>query len=253
MKKHLTINISRDGASFIALNDSRIDHEQFIVFHGFSSDAVKNTLREAFDAHSFLSEDFDEVTLAWNTNKSTLVPNGIFAESDANSIFQLCFGSDFNSAEIDYNRFWEAGVVNVFEIPTWIKSFFVIKYPRIVIQHMGTHALRGALDSNAFNLKASLIVSESYFFLSIIKHNQLQFYSFFDTQSAEDVIYHLVFTLQQKEMVGEKGSIELAPEGGIDEKHLEEIKAGLEKIKDLSTFNVNLVTDFIPKAQQLCV
>lgn len=253
MKKHLAINISRHGASFVSLSDSRIDQEQYIVFHGFNSESVRASLNQAFTDHSFLLNDFDEVTLAWNTNKSTLVPNSIFAESDAFSIFNLCFGDSFEKGEIDYNRIWEAGVVNVFEIPVWIKSFFVIKFPRIILQHLGTHALRAALDSNAFYLKATLIINDGYFHLSMIKHNQLQFYSFFDTQSAEDVIYHLVFALQQKELIEEKGSIELVPGTGQSDEYLNEIKSGLERIKDLSGFNVNLASDFIPKAQQLCV
>ena len=253
MKKHLAINISRQGASFVYLRDSQIDQEQFVVFHGFNSETVKDTLNQAISDSSFLSEDFDEVTLAWNTDKSTLVPNSIFAESDAQSIFQLCFGDKINKSEIDYNRIWEAGVVNVFEIPTWIKSFFVIKFPRIILQHLGTHALRSSLDNNAFYLKATLIINEGYFHLSMIKHNQVQFYSFFDSQSVEDVIYHLVFALQQKEFTEEKGSIELVAGNGQTEDRLNEIKSGLEKIKDLSAFNINLVTDFIPKAQQLCV
>jgi len=253
MKKHLAIDLSRHGASFVSLNDSGIEQEQSIVFHGFNSNSVNESLNQVFSEHTFLSADFDEVTLSWNTNKSTLVPNAIFAESNAVSIFQLCFGDGIDTNEIDYNRIWEAGVVNVYEIPLWIKSFFVIKFPRIIVQHLGTHAMRSALDSNAFYLKATLIVNEGYFYLSMIKHNEVQFYSFFDSQSAEDVIYHLVFALQQKEMMNEKGTIELIPSSGQSEAQLTEIKSGLEKINDLSGFKVNLVTDFIPKAQQLCV
>jgi len=253
MKKHLAINISRHGASFVYLRDSHIEQQQSVVFHGFNSESVKDVLSKTITENAFLSEDFDEVTLAWNSNKSTLVPNSIFAESDAQSIFQLCFGDQISKTDIDYNRIWEAGVVNVFEIPTWIKSYFVIKFPRIILQHIGTHALRSALDNNAFYLKATLIINTDYFYLSMIKHNQVQFYSFFDSQSAEDVIYHLVFALQQKEFTEEKGTIELVAGNGQTKEHLDEIKKGLERINDLSQFNVNLVTDFISKAQQLCV
>ncbi|MFK7786417.1 MAG: DUF3822 family protein [Crocinitomicaceae bacterium] len=253
MKKHLAITISRQGASFVYVRDSQIDQEHSVVFHGFNAETVKEILNTAISSTSFLSEDFDEVTLAWDTDKSTLVPNAIFAESNAQSIFQLCFGDTINKTDIDYNRIWEAGVVNVFEVPTWIKSFFVIKYPRIILQHLGTHALRSSLDSNAFYLKSTLIINKGYFYLSMVKHNEVQFYSFFDSQSVEDVIYHLVFALQQKELTEEKGSIELVVGNGQSEEHLNEIKSGLEKVKDLSSFSVNLATDFIPKAQQLCV
>jgi hypothetical protein len=253
MKKHLAITISRQGASFVYVRDSQINQAHSVAFHGFNAESVKGILSSTISETAFLSENFDEVTLAWDTDKSTLVPNSIFAESEASAIFQLCFGDTINKTDIDYNRIWEAGVVNVFEIPTWVKSFFVIKFPRIILQHLGTHALRSSLDKNAFYLKSTLIINKGYFYLSMVKHNEVQFYSFFDSQSAEDVIYHLVFALQQKELTEEKGSIELVAGDGQSEEHLNEIKAGLEKIKDLSSFSVNLATDFIPKAQQLCV
>ena len=165
MKKHLAITISRQGASFVYLRDSHLEQQQSVIFHGFNAELVKDILSKTIAESPFLSEDFDEVTLAWNSNKSTLVPNAIFAESDAQSIFQLCFGDQINKSDIDYNRIWEAGVVNVFEIPTWIKSYFVIKFPRIILQHIGTHALRSSLDNNAFYLKATLIINEGYFYL----------------------------------------------------------------------------------------
>lgn len=253
MGKHLAIEVSRHGASFVALDSGSIQVQHNVVFHAAQPNTVKEILDQTFAAHAFLNENFDDYSLAWNTNQSTLVPNSIFEESNAIDIFQLCFGSDVDKNEIDYNRISEAGVVNVFEIPVWIKSYFVIKFPMIVLQHIGTHALRSSLDSNAFRLKATLIINQSFFELSMVMHNQLHFYSFFDAQSAEDVIYHLMFALQQKEMTDEKGSIELVPGMGRSEDFLKEVYVGLEKIQALSGFKVNLVADFIPKAQQLCV
>lgn len=253
MKSHLAIQLSRNGASFVSLRDSEVVQQCSIEFHGFQSQSVKDNLNEAFLNHSFLASEFDEVTLAWNTSQSTLVPNSIFAESDPVSLFQLCFGTQTATDEIDYNRISEASVVNVFEIPTWVKSYFVIKFPRIILQQIGTHTLRSTLDSNAFKLKATLIINSDFFQLSIVKHNLLEFYSFFDAKSAEDVMYHLMFTLQQKELINENGLIELVPGIGRDEAFLNDIQSGLEKIRELSKFKVNLVSDFIPKAQQLCV
>jgi hypothetical protein len=253
MGKHLAIEVSRHGASFVALNNAAIEHEQFVMFHLAHANAVKELLDQAFVDHSFLNDAYDDFSLAWNTHQSTLVPNSIFEESNAIDIFQLCFGKEIDKNEIDYNRISEAGVVNIFEIPVWIKYYFVIKFPMIVLQHIGTHVLRSTLDSNAFRLKATLIINQGNFQLSMVMHNQLHFYSFFDAQSAEDVIYHLMFTLQQKEMTAEKGTIELVSGMGQSANFLREVQIGIEKIQALSGFKVNLVADFIPKAQQLCV
>ena len=56
-----------------------------------------------------------------------------------------------------------------------------------------------------------------------------------------------------QEMTAEKGTIELVSGMGQSADFLREVQIGIEKIQSLSGFKVNLVADFIPKAQQLCV
>lgn len=253
MSRHLTINVSNYGTSFVAISPSGSFQEKTIKFDSLKTDEIKESLNSVFKNEPMLRSDFDEITVAWSTQKSTLVPNNIFAESSPESIYSICFGDNAPDSDIDYNRIAELSVINIFEIPLWLKSYFVIKFPRVIIQHTGTHSLRKAMGSNSFRLKATAVVHDSFFQLTLAKHNNLEFYSFFDVQSAEDVIYHLMFTLQQKEMVSEKGTIEIVPGIGSSTLNLDEIASGLSKIKDLSGFNIVIEKNFIAKAQQLCV
>ena len=253
MSRHLAINVSSYGASFVRISAAGSIQKHTLVFESVQADEIKKALNHAFETEALLKLDFSEMTVAWSTQKSTLVPNNVFAESSSKAIYNLCFGDSVSEGDIDYNRIAELSVVNVFEIPIWLKSYFVIKFPRVIIQHTGTHALRKAIGSNSFKLKATAVVHDSFFQLTLVKHNNLEFYSFFDAQSAEDVIYHLMFTLQQKEMVNDKGTIELSPGTGGSNLDLKEISSGLEKIKGLSGFKITIEEDFVAKAQQLCV
>lgn len=252
MSNHLTIEFCKDAAQFVFLKGDFVHRSHVVRFSSVHEREIKEQLDTAFREVSFLRDEFDEVTLSLSEKRSTLVPNNVFAESDPYSIFRLCFGKNTSKEEIDYNRISEIGIVNVFEMPVWVKSYFVIKFPRIVMQHEGTHILRKALHSNAFKLKATAVIYENYFQLSIVKHNQLEFYSFFDVQSAEDVIYHLFFVLQQKELV-EKGSIELVKGISGTDSLISEVESGLKKIKDLSQTTVHISPDMVSKAQLLCV
>lgn len=253
MSTHLAIDISARGAVFYSLRNNNVIDQLELHFESSKQEVVKEELNRAFSDEYLLKVDYDEISLAWSTNQSTLVPNNVFADSNPESIFRLCYGKAVPSEEIDYNRISELSVVNVFQIPVWLKTFFVIKFPRVVVQHAGTHQLRKSMDANAFRAKATVTVYDTYCQVSIVKHNQLEFYSFFDVQSAEDVIYHLMFTLQQKELTDEKGSIELAVGAGLKSGILEDVQKGLEKVKDLKQYSISSVSDFTPKAQLLCV
>ncbi len=251
--KHLAIQISAKAARFVVFKNEIVLHESSVNFVTTEEEDQKQFVEDHFKASSSLQEDFDEVTLAWADKRSTLVPNNIFAESSPKSIFELCYGKYERNDDIDYNRISELGIVNVFEIPVWIKRFFVLKFPRIIIQHEGTHALRGVMNVDTFRAKVTAIVHDGYFQLIIVKHNNLEFYSTFDYQNVEDVIYHLVFTLQQKELTGEKGFIDFSLSTEVDNELLEAFKNSIGRIKELKDCEFRSPNNFIAKSQLLCV
>lgn len=252
-QQHLGINISETHVEFSILDGKTILHHFAEAYTGRTDSDKKESVRSIISANAALNKDFSNVTLAWCHPQSTLVPSSIFSESSPKELFQLCFGADASEGTIDHNRIFELSVVNVYSIPDWVKSLFVIKFPRIIIQHAGTHQIREVLGSNAFYIKASILIQENNFLLTIVKHNNLEFYSTFTYQSAEDVIYHLNFVLQQKEMLGEKGTIELSSAAGGNQSTCEEVSKGLSKIQHLNKMKIELHDSFLTKSQLLCV
>jgi len=251
--RHLAIEISSNTVRIVSFRNNIALHRLNESISTKTDSGSKESLRVIFENNSFLKDEFDEVTVAWCGDKSSLVPNAVFNESSAIDIFQLCFGKDVDENEVDYNRISELSVINVYQIPRWVKAFFVIKYPRVVIQHAGTHIVRKALNENAFYLKATIVCLESHFRLTLVKHNNLEFYSSFSYQSAEDIIYHLNFALQQKEFTNEKGTIEVVSSIGSDSKLIDSIEEGLKKIADLKLMKVFKDEDHLAKSQMLCV
>ena len=251
MSNHLAIQVAIDGIHAVVIKDGIATTTSRLFFETTNDAKIKEQLSSEFESNSSYASDFDEITLSWSSDKTTLVPNSVFSESSAQAIFELCYGK--NQVDVDYNRISELSVVNVYEIPEWIKRFFVIKFPRINIQHEGSMILRQVLNENAFKLKCSLLIYKSHFQLIISKHNELIFYSNFDYQAAEDIVYHLMFVLQQKELLSKQGSIELINAIGSEKGILDEVQVNFSKIGDLKSFTVNLPTNFIQKAHQLCV
>lgn len=252
-QQHLGINISESYVEFSILTGGSEINSIKTAYKGKSDEDRKSAVRKILEDNSILNNDFENVTLAWCHPHSTLVPSSVFAESSPQDIFRLCFGDDISGGSVDFNRIHELSVVNVYAIPDWVKSLFVIKYPRIVIQHAGTHQIRETLGSNAFYPKASLVIHEEFFRLTIVKHNNLEFYSSFTYQSAEDIIYHLNFVLQQKEMLNEKGMVELAAGTMENAEIIEQILGGLGKIQHLKKMKLENRVGFLSKSQLLCV
>lgn len=251
--KHLAVEISNDHFRFTLLADKQIQEVFTGTITGRIASEKKDDLSEQFNGSFLKGKEFDEVTLAFFTERSTLVPNALFNESNPKEIFGFCFGEHRTEHNCDYNRLSEHGLVNIYEIPAWVKSFFILKYPRITMQHIGSHSIRQALDSNAFRLKASIGVYENKFQLLLTKHNKLEFYSYFDQQSAQDIVYHLAFVLQQKEMFSEEGTIELTSGMGVPESLIQDVERELGFVGNLKKMKVVHQSDHFAKSQLLCV
>lgn len=250
--KHLSIELSDIAVRFSSNNHGVVTKSEF-VFKDKKDYRYKEQLEEFLIESGLKNQDFDEHTVSWSAFRSTLIPANIFGESKPESLFKLCYGSEIPANHIDYNRIPEQSLVNLYEIPLWVKSFFVVKYPRSIIQHEGSHLIRGIFAASSFKLKSTVIIYHNYFLLSIVKENKLQFYSMFDYQETDDIVYHLMFTLQQKEFLQENGTIQLCAGVGSTVSKIDELAEKLRSLPDLKNTSILVDNDFITNSQKLCV
>ena len=250
--KHLSVELSEVAVRFTTSMNDVVNHYAFL-FKDKKDHSYKEQLEDFITECGLKNQDFDEQTISWSTIRSTLVPANIFGESNPEKIYRLCFGDETPKDHIDYNRIPEQGIVNLFEIPLWVKSFFVIKYPRSIIQHEGSHVIRGLFSEPSFKLKTTLVIYNDFFLMCIAKENKLQFYTVFDYHFIDDIVYHLMFTLQQKEYVKENGAIQICPGVGSSAEQLSELQQKLQSLHDLKNAAITVNTDFITNSQKLCV
>lgn len=192
--------------------DLQSDRLQYAVVHQDSKKIVyKNDIQiESFERDAIKALMTDEVfgfeygsyvaTAAGKRN--TLVPVDIFNYSKAEDIFKLNYPAPFDN--LDYNRIPELGMVNIYELPVWIKSLFVIKFPRIKITHPATVLLKGVFDEDAWRQRIHLYIEKDSFYLLITAKNKLEYFNRFDMTNFADLIYHILFVLEQKEISQDK-------------------------------------------------
>lgn len=250
--RQLAIALSEVGVRFSEVSMGVVStHEH--LFKDRQEFKFREILDEFYSQTGLKEKDFDEYSLSWSAQRSTLVPSNLFSESNPADLFHLCFGKDISPGTIDYNRIPEHGIVNIYEIPDWVKSYVVTRFPRIVLQHENSHLIRGIFADSTFKLSILLIPYHNYFTLIMAKENKLIYSSYFDYQTTEDIIYHLSFVLQQKELMKQQGKLRIVDGLGSNSEFTDGLIQQLNKFNELMDLTVLNDSNFVTNAQRLCV
>lgn len=196
-KKQLTFRISANSFAAALFQGDEMEVLFQENFQSKTEQACKDQLKKAIETAGIMEMEMDEFSLSWFTPNSTLIPSNVFSVSQPKTLYDTCFVSPDGNNEIDFNRISELSLVNVYDIPFWVKSFFVIRFPRIVIQHETSHLLRGIFSKSTFKPAVHVSLQEDSFQLVVVKHNQLLFYNTFSYTNEADIIYYISFTIQQ--------------------------------------------------------
>lgn len=249
----LTIHISRTSVHVaeVLLSNQEIIRSESLALHESTPAEYKSKLGEFFAEHKF-DKEYDEVSAAWSTPHNALVPLRVYNDTDPKSLYTLLFGEDLDQKTIDFNRLMELSMVAVFEIPDWVKSFFVTRYPRIAIKHEHALTIRAIFQSSAFDKGIHIVLCDEYMNIFLVQHNELKFSNSFEYQTAEDVLYYAMYVLKQQKWTDEKIKLfgYFTGEGGA--KILRDFEAKLKLVRDKEKTNIQPFTNIL-KLQPLCV
>ncbi len=196
-----------------------------------------------------LPADFASYSLSSGSNRNTLIPVPLFSHDKSTEIFKLNYPAPLDN--LDYSRLAELGIVNIYEFPLWIKSLFVSAFPRIKLLHRSTVLLKAAFDQQAFSHKLQLHIDQSQFYLLITRRSDLLYFNRFDYKSLSDIVYYVLYVLEQKEIEQDKIELHLS---GVNSKW-SELKTFQEFFK--TTIRIHeqneLSKDYMLTKQLLCV
>lgn len=248
---HLAIDINTNAVRFVKLNGKFVVSERAFAFQEKQDYRYKAQLEEFWKQTEWKETDFEKATLSWSEKQNVVVPANVFNESDKNAIFNLAYGTSVSLDEVDYNRLPMQNMVNVFFIPAWVKSFFVLRFPRIVLQHEATHLIRGVFEGPTFKLKSTLVLHHEHLVLMVVKENNLKFYSSFDYATLEDVVYYFSYSMQQLGLNEQPNELEIT-NGAGSEVDLAALQALIEKVQG-NNCTVKQSHSLVEKYQSTCV
>ncbi len=242
----LSIALQNDKLSYSIIN---IETKKSVEENSFTLLSFNKAELSKYLDEPIFKLDFKSISLSVSTNRQTLVPISIFNASKPKDIFALNHQPPFD--DIDYNRIPELDITAVYEIPLWIKQLFVMKMPRVKIIHTSTVLLKGIFQAPQFTPRIHILWQDNAFYLVITSKNKLTYFNLFQSNQISDLVYHILFVLEQKELALKDFEINLF---GVNQnwEHLPELSKLLNhKVK--VDFQKEKSEQFILTSQLLCV
>ncbi len=242
----LSMELQNDKFSYsiINLDTKKSVEEKSFTLLSFNKEELAKILSQ--DVFGY---DYKSLSLSVSSNRQTLVPISIFNASKPTEIFELNHQAPFD--DIDYNRIAELDIAAIYEIPLWIKQLFVVKMPRVKIIHTSTALLKGIFKTPQFSPRVHIFWQNNAFYLVLTSKNKLDYFNLFQSNQISDLVYHLLFVLEQKELDLKDFEIKLYGVNQNWEKLNELSKLLNHKVK--VDFQKEKAENFILSSQQLCV
>jgi hypothetical protein len=177
-----------DGTSLLALESLTCPNKTDFGY--------KETFLQLIDA---LPTDvaYENFSCSYASTNFTLVPSPLFATNKLDKLLQFTQSELIPKGETDYNRLLEWNAVAVYQLPLWIKSVLIVKYPRIVIQHELTHVLRGLQGGAINSTKIEIVLQEAIFLIVIRKGGAIVHATAHVYQAIEDVLFQTLTCIQK--------------------------------------------------------
>tara|TARA_B110000014_G_scaffold127889_1_gene88153 strand:- start:2639 stop:3475 length:837 start_codon:yes stop_codon:yes gene_type:complete len=234
----LSIHISLNGLSFciIDLISNEID---FLRTYSLSKNTTPKellkTLKKGFKENNELSNSFSSVKIIHYNNLSTVVPEPLFDNN--NALNYLKFNSKILQNDYAaYDEIFNNECVNVYIPYVNINNYIFKMFDSFVYNHYSSIILEKVKlnEKNTITPSLYLNINSNHMELIYFVKNKLIFYNRFDFSTKEDIIYYLLFTIDQLKLNPEE--IPLVITGNISEDD-DNYKIIYEYIRNVSTFN----------------
>ena len=197
----LSIHISLNGLSFciIDLISKEID---FLRTYSLSKNSTPKkllkTLKKGFKENGELRNSFSSVKIIHYNNLSTVVPEPLFDKK--NALSYLKFNSKIlQNDHIAYDRIFNNECVNVFIPYVNINNYIFKMFDSFVYNHYSSIILEKVKlnEKNTTTPSLYLNININHMEITYFVKNKLVFYNRFDFNTKEDVMYYLLFTIDQ--------------------------------------------------------
>ncbi len=200
--KSLSVLIHQDGLSFFVYNASKFEER---LDHDFQVRAnpivILQTIEELHKSSPLLQQEFFRVRLFYHHEMFCIVPDEFFDPSRSSDYLKYnvhILPTDVLSHDDDLGDIPSSLVYIAFEN---INNFYFEKYGQFEYFHYGSTILNRLSKQQDHNSEQIFIeVFQSDFYISIFRKERLLSHNLFPFHAAEDVLYYVMFSIQQNEL-----------------------------------------------------
>jgi hypothetical protein len=219
-KNSLSILISQDGLSYSIydIDDKKVQALVSMQFEVNKADEIRKFIED----ESLKDAQFENINIVYATRNVTIVPDAIFDENSAESIYALNRRISPDE-EIRYSRLPKSQTVIIFAIEKGISSLFNELFPRYNLYPQSYPLIETGLTKTKISEKPNrqrmlVQVFEDFFEILVIDKGQIVNYNTYNYKSANDMLYFIVNTFEQLGLSQEE--CEVAFSGFIEQDNL---------------------------------
>lgn len=215
----LSIQLSLDGFSFCILNETQnkfLSIESHAIHNVKNIDSFCNLFRDFVENHPWLNLFFKQVSILFESQKSTLIPTPLYDEREQDNYTKLNFTLSEDQI-IKTDKLVNVDAYKLYVVPKQIIDLLNNLFHGHNLSSHASVLIESLLVINK-NLPASkrcyVNARNSYIDIIITEGRKLLYYNAFNYKTKEDFIYYLIFVLEQLKLNPEE--IELILSGYID-------------------------------------
>jgi hypothetical protein len=239
----LFVQISETHVSWCILDN---DKHKYVVLESFAS-----YLQELAENIPWIKQRFGSVCLMIENNRSTLIPAPLFDPEEKKSYLDFIHEFD-ETTETLYDRLDQLEIVNVYGASAKLLEAGLQIFPGAKTFHHSSaliHSIWMNYKNRINHKKAFIYMRESDFDLIIFDGKQLNYYNAFHFQVPADLIYYVIFVMEQLTLNPEE--TELVLMGNIDKETevydlLYRYIRNIEFVKRNTAFKYSYVFNEIP-------
>ncbi len=210
----LSIQFFLNGFSFCIFDKIR---QKFILLERNNNFTNTNDIFNLISNNNYFKQKYSNIKIIVESAKSTLLPEGLFSDSNVKKIYNFNF-DDINNKTVFYNKLKAAQAYNIFTIDNVLLEKINNIYKYNIYNQLSPY-IESNLNFYKNKLQQPIVfINSSYDFFDIlvIQNNKLILSNSYKYKTIEDFVFYVMYIYDQLNLNAEK--IETKISGIIDVK-----------------------------------
>lgn len=215
----LFLQLAAEGVTFCLFNTTgnKFLSLEVVEFDNLINiDRIDTLVRQVLHEHIVLNPDVHSVYILYENNVSSLIPVPLFDENELSDFSGFSFADKLNH-RLMFEKIVTLESYHLFQVPKTLQAIANELFPRnksFSHSRIFIESLMNIHKNADSHRRVFVNVRKSNVDIAVLDGNKLQYYNIFQYKSKEDLIYFILFVMDQLNLNPEKTELKLS--GTID-------------------------------------